>query len=65
VIDVLLWSGAIGIAADKRPTFIYDCGYKLQALRSLMDRNPHVEVCMHPTLSGLFSQPTEGSAQAA
>jgi hypothetical protein len=26
----------------KTPTFIYDCGHKLQALRSLMDRNPEL-----------------------
>ena len=54
VIDVLLWSGAIGIAVDRAPTFIYNCGYKLQALRSLMDRNPHAEVCLHPTLGQLL-----------
>ena len=67
VIDVLLWSGAIGIAAGNTPTFIFDCGFKLQALRSLMDRNPDAEVSLHPTLSNLFVQtpPTERSARAA
>lgn len=65
VIDVLLWSGAIGIAVDRAPTFIYNCGYKLQALRSLMDRNPHAEVCLHPTLGRLFSPVATRSKQAA
>ena len=65
VIDVLLWSGAIGVAPDKDPTFIYDCGYKLQFLRSLIDCNPHAEVCLHPTLRNLFaSTPTPNSAAA-
>jgi hypothetical protein len=65
VTDVLLWSGSIGIATGRTPTFIYDCGYKLQALRSLMDRNPDAEVCMHPTLSGLFIGPTAMDTDAA
>ena len=66
VIDVLLWSGAIGIAADKAPVFIYNCGYKLQAVRSLMDRNPNAEVFLHPTLSNLFVQaPTASSSSQA
>jgi hypothetical protein len=65
VTDVLLWSGSIGIATGKSPTFIYDCGYKLQALRSLMDRNPDAEVCMHPTLSGLFVGSGEKHADSA
>lgn len=65
VIDVLLWSGAIGIAVDRAPTFIYNCGYKLQALRSLMDCNPHAEVCLHSTLGRLFVTVVDRSEQAA
>lgn len=56
VIDVLLWSGAIGIAIGGKCTFIHDCGYKLQFLRSLMDRNPEdAEASLHPTLRNLFA----------
>jgi hypothetical protein len=55
VIDVLLWSAAIGIAPHLEATFIYDCGYKLEFLRSLIDCNPHAEVCLHPTLRHLFA----------
>jgi hypothetical protein len=54
VIDVLLWSGAIGISPDSKTcTFIYDCGYKLQFLHSMIDKNPHAEICLHPTLAYL------------
>jgi hypothetical protein len=66
VIEVLLWGGAIGIATDKGPTFfIYNCGYKLQALRSLMDRNPEAEVVLHPTLSNLFIQRAASNIQSS
>lgn len=54
VIDVLLWSGCIGIDAGKGPTFIFDCGYQLSFLRATIDRNPDAEVRLHPTLSSLF-----------
>ncbi len=64
VIDVLLWSGAIGIAADQKPVFIYNVGYKLDGLRSLMDRHPHAEVCLHPTLRNLYAPRAKASAAA-
>ena len=35
-----LWLAALIGAADKAPVFINNCNYKLQAVRSLMDRNP-------------------------
>lgn len=65
VIDVLLWSGAIGIAPKANATFIYDCGYKLQFLRSLIDCNPDAEVCLHPTLRNLFAAATKAAPAAA
>ena len=65
VIDVLLWSGAIGIAPKSEPTFIHNCGYKLQFLRSLIDRNPDAEVCLHETLSNLFDDGGDAASAAA
>lgn len=57
VFDVLLWSGAIGIAPHSGPAiYIFDCGYKLQYLRSLIEKNPSSEVKLHPTLSYVISQ---------
>lgn len=54
VIDVLLWGAAIGVSPDSRQAFyIYDCGYKLQMMRSLIERNPDAEICLHPTLGNL------------
>lgn len=53
VIDVLLWSGCIGIDSGKGPVFIFSCGYHLSFLRASIDRNPHSEVKLHPTLSSL------------
>lgn len=65
VVDVLLWSGAIGIAADNKPVFIYNVGYKLDGLRSLMDRHPDAEVCLHPTLCNLYASRSGVPAEAA
>jgi hypothetical protein len=65
VIDVLLWSGAIGIATDAKPLFIYNVGYKLDGVRSLMDRHPDAEVCLHPTLCNLYGPRTDAPAAAA
>jgi hypothetical protein len=56
VIDVLLWSGAIGINIAIHPQYIYNCGYKLQFMRSLIERNPYAEVCLHPTLDSLMKK---------
>ena len=54
VIEVLLWSGTIGIKSGVSPaTFIYNCGYKLAHLQSLMHVDPDVEICLHPTLANL------------
>lgn len=57
VLDVLLWSGAIGIVPNSGPaTYIFDCGYKLQFLRSLIEKNHKADVKLHPTLSFVISQ---------
>lgn len=57
VIDVMLWSGGIGISPNSSTTtYIFDCGYKLQFLHSLMERNPDAEVRLHPTLRNIMSK---------
>lgn len=53
VVNVLLWSGAIGLKAGSTTTFIYDCGYALPFLNTLMDKQPELEICLHPTLARL------------
>lgn len=66
VIDVLLWGGAIGISPDSgTSTHIYDCGYKLSFLRSLIDCNPHLEIRLHPTLSNVITKNVHSRAEAA
>ena len=51
VIDVLLWSGAIGISNGKSTTFIFDCGYKLAFMHSIISNSSEVEFCLHETLA--------------
>ena len=59
VTDVLLWSGAVGITIKNKTTYIYNCGYKLGYLHSLIDtKNPDLEFNLHPTLARLLSAST-------
>jgi hypothetical protein len=62
VMEVLLWSGSVGIKhSSSAATFIYDCGYKLAHLKSLIHLNPHAEVCLHPTLAQLHTRKGAGA----
>jgi len=56
VIDVLLWSGAMGISTGSRPIFIYNCGYKLQFLQSTITSGTKVEFFLHETLANCLSK---------
>ena len=56
VIDVLLWSGAMGVSSGGPPVFIYNCGYKLQFLRSMIEGGAGIEFCLHETLASCLSK---------
>jgi hypothetical protein len=56
VIDVLLWSGAVGVSSGGPPVFIYDCGYKLQFLKSMIASGAGIEFCLHETLASCLSK---------
>lgn len=64
VIDVLLWSGCIGIdpGTGGGIKFIFDCGYQRAFLRTLMERNPDSEIRLHPTLSALLATRRQAAA---
>jgi len=57
VVDVLLWSGAIGLNDGVAIHFIYTCGYKLAFLHAQIKSNPHLEVCLHSTIARLLAPP--------
>jgi hypothetical protein len=50
LIDVLLWSGAIGIIDNGSPKYIFDCGYRRQYLGSIVRRSGETQIVLHPTL---------------
>jgi hypothetical protein len=56
VINVLLWSGALGVSSGGPPIFIYNCGYKLQFLQSVIESGAGIEFCLHETLAGCLSR---------
>jgi hypothetical protein len=56
VIDVLIWSGCIGVLGPKGATYIADCGFRRQFIRSLMDQTVGTNtILLHPTLCSLIS----------
>jgi hypothetical protein len=64
VIDVLLWSGCIGIDAGTGGgmKFIFDCGYQRAFLSTMLERNPDAEIRLHPTLSALLATRRQAAA---
>lgn len=57
VVDVLLWSGALGVkTGSKNAVFIYDCGYKLQYLKSMIATSETIEFVLHETLAKCLSK---------
>lgn len=54
VIDVLIWTGCLGVEGPKGATYIGDCGFRRPFIRALMadEKNP---ILLHPTLASLIS----------
>jgi hypothetical protein len=55
VLDVLIWSGCIGVDGPKGPTYISDCGFRRPFIRALMNDGNKKMVLLHPTLSSLIA----------
>ena len=64
VIDVLIWTGCIGVLTGNGPVYISDCGFKRQFMRSLMDNENDLYVIFHPTLASIFGAPGGPPARA-
>lgn len=65
VVDVLIWTGCIGVKSQNRTYYISDCGFKRQFFRGLIiDEN---EKCLifHPTLAAIFGAPETRPAHVA
>ena len=53
VIDVLIWTGCLGVKNGSKITYISDCGFRRQFVRTLMQKKKS-EVIFHPTLASIF-----------
>lgn len=54
IIDVLIWTGCIGIQRKDRVMYISDCGFKRPYMRSLL-HDPNAEIIVfHPTLGAII-----------
>lgn len=50
LLDVMLWSGSIGVFENGEPKYIFDCGYKRQYLATLISSDAEIRLKIHPTL---------------
>lgn len=65
VIDVLIWTGCIGVRDPDRAYYISDCGFKRPFLRArIKDENAKC-VVFHPTLASIFGTPGAVPARPA
>jgi hypothetical protein len=65
VIDILIWSGCIGVPTDSGTVYISDCGFKRPYIRALMRNNDAQEIVFHPTLASIFATPSAAPARSA
>jgi len=62
VVDVLIWTGCIGVRSPSRTLYISDCGFKRPYFRALIKNEHDRSIVFHPTLAAIFGTP--GSAPA-
>jgi hypothetical protein len=62
VIDVLIWTGCIGVRNPQRTFYISDCGFKRPYFRALIKNDYEKCIAFHPTLATIFG--TSESAPA-
>ena len=57
VIDVLIWTGCIGVRTVDRTYYISDCGFKRPYFRTLIRDEREDCIVFHPTLASIFGTP--------
>lgn len=50
LLDIMIWSGSIGVIEGGAARYIFDTGYKRQYLSVKIKANPQIELVLHPTL---------------
>ena len=57
IIDVLIWTGCIGVQKPPAVMYISDCGFKRPYIRSLLEDSDAKIIVFHPTLAAIISSP--------
>ena len=61
IIDVLIWTGCIGVQGSTGVTYISDCEFKRPYIRALL-KDPEVKIIVfHPTLAAIIASPSQGA----
>lgn len=54
-IDVLIWTGCIGVKSSRGSTFISEAGFKRPFMKALMAREKGEAIVFHPTLAAVLA----------
>jgi hypothetical protein len=65
VIDVLVWTGCIGVNNSERTYYISDCGFKRPFFLALIVDENASSIVFHPTLASIFAIPAAAPARSA
>ena len=65
VIDVLIWTGCIGVRTSSRPMYISDCGFKRPYMRALICNDDDHYILFHPTLAAIFAAPATAPTRSS
>jgi hypothetical protein len=65
VIDVLIWTGCIGVLTGQGPFYISDCGFKRPFMRSLIQNEDERHIVFHPTLASIFATPATAPSRSS
>src|SRR5205807_7583188 len=65
VIDVLIWTGCIGVLTSTGTVYISDCGFKRPFIRALIRNDDARSIVFHPTLASIFAIPGAAPTRSA
>jgi hypothetical protein len=65
VIDVLIWTGCIGVRTSTQTVYISDCGFKRPFIRALIRNDNDRSIVFHPTLASIFATPDTTPTRSA
>ena len=63
VVDVLIWTGCLGVRSQGTVLYISDCGFKRPFFRGLITDPGENCLLFHPTLAAIFGAPGSGLTQ--